>query len=681
MVDVISFKPHTFITMSIRIFNREDGATVYVPEILVTGSSSNASGIIEVSHKDLSFPSQAFEVNHHFFKALVHLNPGSNSLVFTHRSGRFQNGYPEFDKVPQFDEITGKLHLTYSEELNANPPIHLCLLAGRNSQYCIDSPSYRIRSEGNDVRTAVKKLRFSARLIQAFFEEQFARAGFGNRTLKFAEQEDLDTITTKTSQTTRRTVKVHVVPIDNTVEEIREASNPNWFAAVAGIALQKYGNPFNPGSGTKAVCLFLDSHWNVHTQSPEGDFRKVGIREDRSAFVSVVGSQFLWALPLSYEDLYPAFSEIFPVDTNQVSNEYDVSGTAWEAANTALATVISSVAMLFGVNILGFDEEPALYYSLNRAFMTKEYYCSRTSQPGISPVLAKDEYELSRGVLVNLANYKEFRLVQDLNDSQYPLAASNDVIPQCYAIRGDRLLFHSPYGISLIELFNDSGTVGAVEFLPISCGGRGLVKEFAYTADELRRFLFEGKRGLSFSLRIYAIGSQEERIIARPIDLINDHKEGLGDRVGLRGNTQFYNGLLAGGDGGGDSPPVYFNFQVSYKIKVSFTDELYVHGIEVFMRGHGGKDYVALFGNTNGRCEEFYFEPGETLGSFRLRSGLYIDAIQIVTSNGRLSPMYGNALGGHLEELKAPPGYKIIGLRGRYGAWMDAIGVVYGRLE
>ncbi len=37
---------------------------------------------------------------------------------------------------------------------------------------------------------------------------------------------------------------------------------------------------------------------------------------------------------------------------------------------------------------------------------------------------------------------------------------------------------------------------------------------------------------------------------------------------------------------------------------------------------------------------------GEYISGFNVRSGLWIDGIQILTSLGRRSPMYGNAHGG-----------------------------------
>lgn len=51
-----------------------------------------------------------------------------------------------------------------------------------------------------------------------------------------------------------------------------------------------------------------------------------------------------------------------------------------------------------------------------------------------------------------------------------------------------------------------------------------------------------------------------------------------------------------------------------------------------------------------------------------------------MTSHGRVTDMFGNKTGGSLAELVPPIGQNILGIYGRVGKWVDAIGIVYGNL-
>lgn len=697
--------------MSIRIFNRQNNATVHAAEIIVHGSSSHSSGIIQVSATNTdngaTFPPQFFEVNGSFFKALVHLEPGSNEIVFKHRSGIFQHGRPVIDQVPQFEELETTLNLNY-EPLTLNPPVHLCLLVGRNSQYSFDSPNYRIRAESNDVHTAVKKVRFAAKLISAYLEEQFARAGLGNRTLRFAEQEQNDTISAKQApqEAYRRTVKVHIVSLEQSVEEIRETGDTDTLTEWATEGLKNYGNPFFPGTFTKAVCFYLDAHWSVCEQRILAHAPGYRIADDGSSEIYVTGAHAIWTYPQNYEDLYAAFSEIFPVDTNQVANEFGLSSTPWEAANVAFGSLIVSLFGLFepALRDLSSEEKEKYYYYFSRSFMTKEYYCARTSEPGFAPVLARDEFDISREVLVQSLFEKEFRLQLDYQDESLP----QDELPKYvaaakyYAIRGDRILFTSDYGIKLVEIVinndndddnDDEGvnttTIGSIEFLPASASRNGkstIVKEVAFTYPQLQQYIHNSQYAdLSISLKVHAIGAQKATYIRNPEQLIQDHHPGNADLVGLYGHpdgqTPFYHTPVHGGDGGHETPTVYFNYRQVYSARV-YHDADTVQGFKLFMADTStGTSISMLFAEEGDAYSDFRFNEGEYLQKMNLRCGLWLDAIQFVTSEGRKSKYFGNAYGGRYEEIAAPPGYQIIGFRGRNGAWIDALGGIYGRLS
>ena len=93
---------------------------------------------------------------------------------------------------------------------------------------------------------------------------------------------------------------------------------------------------------------------------------------------------------------------------------------------------------------------------------------------------------------------------------------------------------------------------------------------------------------------------------------------------------------------------------------------------------------------------------GEYLSGLLVRAGFWIDGVQILSSLGRKSPMFGNAHGGsayvypclpcclvkqmtllmpshHSHNVIPPRGYSICGISGSCGAWVDGLSVLIKR--
>ena len=84
-----------------------------------------------------------------------------------------------------------------------------------------------------------------------------------------------------------------------------------------------------------------------------------------------------------------------------------------------------------------------------------------------------------------------------------------------------------------------------------------------------------------------------------------------------------------------------------------------------------------LIGKRGGGCSEFYMqEPGEFITGFIVRSGAWVDGLQIKTTAGRTSPWYGGQ-GGGMHVLEAPEGYALVGMYGSAARWMDHVGIFY----
>ncbi|KAI1030513.1 hypothetical protein LB503_012187 [Fusarium chuoi] len=94
-------------------------------------------------------------------------------------------------------------------------------------------------------------------------------------------------------------------------------------------------------------------------------------------------------------------------------------------------------------------------------------------------------------------------------------------------------------------------------------------------------------------------------------------------------------------------------------------------------------DSRQLFGKKGGKeggdTFEFDVRRGEYISGFVVRSGFWIDGLQILTSLGRKSPVYGNAHGGDAHTLIPPRGYIICGVSGSCGQWLDGFSVLITR--
>ncbi|UKZ66927.1 uncharacterized protein TrAtP1_008092 [Trichoderma atroviride] len=67
---------------------------------------------------------------------------------------------------------------------------------------------------------------------------------------------------------------------------------------------------------------------------------------------------------------------------------------------------------------------------------------------------------------------------------------------------------------------------------------------------------------------------------------------------------------------------------------------------------------------------------GEYLTGFVVRAGFWIDGIQLLTSLGRKSAMFGKAHGGSAHTLLPPRGFSICGVAGTCGAWLDGFSIL-----
>lgn len=130
------------------IINLNDGETFHQRLLIVYGRAGENKGDTSISVKNLNstFPLQRFSCVDSHWKALCHLEPGLNTLIFEHHVGGRLDGET-------------RLSLTYLPLLQ-NPPLSLALLVAADSELKFDVPKHK---EGkNCLNEAIKRFRLSA---------------------------------------------------------------------------------------------------------------------------------------------------------------------------------------------------------------------------------------------------------------------------------------------------------------------------------------------------------------------------------------------------------------------------------------------------------------------------------------------------------------------------------------
>lgn len=635
------------------ITNHPSGDTVFIPELLVNGTSSERNGILEVRQSDNSFPPQCFEVNGGVFKTLVHLNPGENHLQFTQSSGKFVNGYPVFDQTSKYKPVSLSYVLNF-QTVGENPVIHLCLLRAKNSPGTFDVPQYR---PANDIDTAVRKMKFGARLMEAFTLEQMRRHGFGNRSFRFEEEVDYDTLSYRENfQVKRPSVKVTVLTVDKTVAEIQDpdvaqqnpkGKNTGKLFDWASDTVKQHGS-FGEAHPTVA-CIYLDAHWDAKDKLLVGHAALGGGGDDLR--LAIFGSQGLWTWPTCYEELYYAFSDCTPTDTSRVVNDCNECGTAWEALNVSLGAFLHEIGHALGCPHQSSGVMLRSYTVLNRTFMTVEYPCTRTGTKGYSPVLEKDECDWHDLDIFRFLYHPSFRLPIDYQDDTIDKAAwDHGTAPLIYSVGQGNILAESDTGIYLVELIvGEFGKSWLVYAPKLSSNGLSPQKKIVFNYNQLLSTIPPDQRQQKLELQILALGMKE-----------STYPRELWDKT----ETQVF-----GSWNGVDIP--YVHLQGCNRVVIYYG--AYIDGIRFFYPGNR----LILFGQT---CDnqDLLDLTNDPIAKINLKSGLWIDALQIESFSGRKTKWCGNPSGGGSRVLKAPDGFQLTGLSGKRNAWLYGLKGTYG---
>lgn len=582
---------------------------------------------------------QHWPVSDGHFKALVYLQPGPNRLRLDFTSPR---------TLPPGGSAAHSSWININFlPLISSPPIQLCILVAKDSPETYDAVPERISKEGNGLATAVKKFRMAAYLWQAFTAEQMNRNGFGRRCYRYEEEWQLGSLTWRDQETNqmRNEAKIHVVRLDKTVAEIRDLDLAQQYEGAKrngdlySIAYDAVRERFRPSSGQPQYvsCMYLDSHWDNSVGTIRGHAALGG--GDDSIKLAIFGSHCLQSYPTHLEEVVPAFSDCTRTDTNFVANDCGEAGSNWEAANIGIGAHLHETGHLLGCPHQESGVMLRDYTTFHRTFVCREAYSTRTKQQGQRLCLPQDECAWHRLDALRFRFHPCFQLPTDTS-------LASDTTVQVWAVDNGTVLVTAATGVAWIELFSDGDDVCHhwVEYCDPANSGPSAPRHIMLTEQSLRDRLPGDKRKGKLRIDIFSCGGERHEI-ADFSQLTG--KEG---RLKLPDGRPGFKSSKLGSSAMEGSQPQQLIFSTAWKQKERLRNVKVYHGtsldgIEFFYEtGHS-----ELFGKRGGKPggDDFPMDlmRGETILGFYVRAGYWIDGIQILTTTGRRSDLYGGSGG------------------------------------
>lgn len=583
-------------------------------------------------------------MNDSHFKALLYLQPGPNRLRFDFTS-------------PKLNASNGPAHSSWINinflPLISSPPLQLCILLAKDSPETYDAMPDRAQKEGNNLATAVRKFRMAAYLWQAFTAEQMNRNQFGRRCYRYEEEWQPGSLTWKDMETgqMRNEAKIHIIRMDKTVKEIqdldiaqqhKEAKKKGELFTIASKAVKDYFKP-RKGQTQYVSCMFLDSHWDKKVGTVRGHAALGG--GDDTVKLAIFGSHCLQSYPAHIEEVVPAFTDCTRTDTDYVANDCNQSGSSWEAANIGIGAHLHETGHLLGCPHQESGVMLRDYVRLNRTFTTREPYSTRTKQAGQRLCLPKDECAWHRLDALRFRYHPCFQLPGDVSPAQ------QDSSVQIWTVDNGTILATAATGIAWVELFPEGDDLCHtwLEYGDTATGTNGgggpAPRQITLTEQVLRDRLPEDKRKRKLKVNVFACSGKSHSIEDFSQLASKESRTKLPD-----GRPGFKSGKLGFSKQQGSQPQESI-FGAAWKRKELMRSVKVYHGasldgIEFFYEDGRSELFGKRGGKKGGSQFALDIRMGETILGFYVRSGAWIDAIQILTSAGRKSEVYGNATGG-----------------------------------
>ena len=272
------------------------------------------------------------------------------------------------------------------------------------------------------------------------------------------------------------------------------------------------------------------------------------------------------------------------------------------------------------------------YGAFNRTFLTREPYSVRTKQAGLQPCLPEHECAWHRLDALRFRSHPCFKLVTDS-----PVVTEDGV--QVWAVDQGRLLVTAKSGISFIEI-RPEGEQFCDTWIEYAEGQEGYPKHVLLTETDIRNRLPPDLKQRKLKLEIFSHG--------RGKYIVEDVSNAMIKMKMPKGQTGFLGPKFGHGNQPGTRAQQLFLPHVLDQKKLLLAIKVY-HGFAL-----DGLEFVyedrssVRFGEKRSEESTFNFDTrnGETLSGFFVRAGVWIDGIEILTSLGRRSGIFGNATGG-----------------------------------
>ncbi|KAL1888720.1 hypothetical protein Cpir12675_006057 [Ceratocystis pirilliformis] len=654
-----------------RISNINEGSWVYQKILLVNGTvgdskSCNLDGTITVSRLDDAFPSISWPVASSTFKALIYLQPGPNRLRFEFSSPKLANS-----------QSTNPIHVSYITvhmmTPTGAPPVQLAILLASDSSETFDCPPERVKREGNDLEVAIRKFRMSAYLWQAFTAEQMLRNKLGRRVFRFDEEWTSGSASSQDQEqgTMRSEARIHIIRSDKTTAEIRDLNIAQQHGpatdkgALYDITTRAVRNYFKPSQGQRLYVsvLILDSHWDTSSRVITGHAALGGSNGDMN--LAIFGSHCLYSYPSSFEEVVPAFSDCTPTDTDFVANDCSEAGSAWETANIGIGAHMHETGHLLGCPHQESGVMLRDYVTLNRTFLTREAYSTRTKSKG-GMVMQMDECTWHRLDCLRFRIHPCFRLPNDP-----PLPTDGSI--QVFSVEVGSVAVRAISGVAVVEIRVEGEEICRA-WIEFPLDSNGAQRQVSIYESDARLRLPESHRQKKLQISVKSIGGGS-------VDI--DNFEQMCSKSAFfkldTGKMASRSQYLGRFDEKQIQDVVFTSSVTPDRImsKMIVHSGLAVDGFEFIYDDSSSQ----LFGQKGGTPNVFEFDVrrGEYISGFLVRSGAYIDAVQIMTSLGRKSELYGNANGGSAHCVIPPRGYTIRGVSGSSASWLDSFSVIISK--
>ena len=444
----------------------------------------------------------------------------------------------------------------------------------------------------------------------------------------------------------RNEAKIHVVRLKETVSEIRDldisqqygpAKRKGRLFAIAKDAVSTYFGP-RPGQREYVSCMFLDTHWDDKIGTIRGHAALGG--GDESIKLAIFGSHCLQSYPAHIEEVVPAFSDCTRTDTSYVANDCNDAGSSWEAANIGIGAHLHETGHLLGCP----HQESGImlrgYVKLNRTFTCREPYSTRTKQSGKRLCLPNDECKWHRLDALRFRFHPCFQLPTDQ-------AVNSDTSIQVWSVDNGAVLITAATGVAWIELYPEGDDVCHhwIEYLDQSSSPAGTPRQVTLTEQALREHLPEKKRRKKLELKVFSCGGSQQTVEDFSQLTSKEGKIKLPD-----GRPGFKSSKLGFSKMEGSQPEELVLSLCSKQPKFLRSVRVFhgkgLDGMEFFYED----DHSELFGKRGGKRGGSDFaldtKKAEIIIGFYVRAGFWIDGIQILTSTGRRSEIFGNATGG-----------------------------------